>query len=63
MVEKFAFVLNNIIFRSNLDDMSDEDTEELNKYEDNECDFQKNISDPNIVSILHFQESIKSTEQ
>jgi len=44
--------------------MSDEDTEELNTYEDIKCnEFQKNISDTNLISNYRFQESFKSTEQ
>lgn len=52
------------MFRSNLDDTSDEDIEELNSYEDIKLnDFQKKNSDANTTSTYRFQDSFINTEQ
>jgi len=52
------------IFRSNIDDTSDEEIDDLNSPDDIQLvDYQKNISGNNSVSNYCFPELFKNTEQ
>lgn len=58
----YSFVLF-ILFRSNLDDTSDEDTDEINLSEDLSNDFSNLVFDSNPISSNNLSEPFKNTEQ
>jgi len=52
-----------LYFRSILDDTNDEDTDELNLFEDLSNDFKSTISDSNSTYTYGFPEQFKNAEQ